>query len=506
MKNKELDINNQIFSNINGYSLDNEQRMAILSNAKNNLVVAGAGSGKTLTIVGKIKYLVEVLKVNPENILCISFTNEAVNNLKNRLDYEIDVFTFHKLSLEILKNSHVYYQIAPSDLLEYTISEYFEGFLENNPYLDFIIDYFKYYIEEDIDIDIDLVKTKYNKLFLSFKKLINKFINMIKCNNQTTKDFKKYLKKNRFLSKNERYKNKCFLIIMFDIYRFYLEEVNSSYKIDFDMMIKLARECVKKYGMKKYYKYIIIDEFQDISMIRYELIKAISESLDSKVFAVGDDFQSIYAFSGSTLELFIKFKKYFSNSKVFYLKKTYRNSLELIKISNAFIKKNPYQLSKRLISDKRLDKPIKIVYFTKSNYKYKFFDLLKYMYDLGKRECLVLGRCNHDLDIVLNGDELKYQDMNLKYLTVHSSKGLESEDIIVLNLSDELLGFPNKMEDDKIVNLCFKNKDSYLYAEERRLFYVALTRSKNNVYLMTNKDKESIFVKEIKLRCEVIDV
>ena len=80
MKNKELDINNQIFSNINGYSLDTEQRMAILSNAKNNLVVAGAGSGKTLTIVGKIKYLVEVLKVNPKNILCISFTNEAVNN------------------------------------------------------------------------------------------------------------------------------------------------------------------------------------------------------------------------------------------------------------------------------------------------------------------------------------------------------------------------------------------------------------------------------------------
>ena len=86
MKTKELDINNQIFSNINGYSLDTEQRMAILSNAKNNLVVAGAGSGKTLTIVGKIKYLVEVLKVNPQNILCISFTNEAVNNLKNRLD------------------------------------------------------------------------------------------------------------------------------------------------------------------------------------------------------------------------------------------------------------------------------------------------------------------------------------------------------------------------------------------------------------------------------------
>ena len=320
------ELNNNIFLDINGYKLDLDQRKAIVSSAKNNLVVAGAGSGKTLTIVAKIKYLVEVKKVNPKEILCLSFTNEAVNNLKERLNYDIDVFTFHKLALNILKDNHVFYQIASSDYLEYTVSEYFEGFLEDNKYLKYIINYFKYYIK-DKDLDIKIIKTKYNKLFSSYKNLIIKFINKIKCNNQTITDFHNYLKRNKWLlSKSLKEKNKDFLIIMFEIYRFYLEEINSSCKIDFDMMISLASEVVKKKGMKRYYKYIIIDEYQDISLIRYNLIKTIQKELDSNIFAVGDDFQSIYAFSGSTLELFIKFKKYFKDSKIFYLSKFKRTN------------------------------------------------------------------------------------------------------------------------------------------------------------------------------------
>ena len=96
--------------------------------------------------------------------------------------------------------------------------------------------------------------------------------------------------------------------------------------------------------------------------------------------------------------------------------------------------------------------------------------------------------------------------MNIRFLTVHASKGLESENVIILNLSDEILGFPNKIEDDEVIKLFFKTKERMLYAEERRLFYVALTRTKNNVYLITKKNHESIFVKEIINKCEVIDI
>ena len=96
--------------------------------------------------------------------------------------------------------------------------------------------------------------------------------------------------------------------------------------------------------------------------------------------------------------------------------------------------------------------------------------------------------------------------MNIRFLTVHTSKGLESENVIILNLSNELLGFPNKIEDDEVLKLFFKNKEKYPFSEERRLFYVALTRTKNNVYLMTKKYHESIFVNEIKNKCEILDI
>ena len=504
-----MNLKDTFFDNINGYSLDLNQRKIITSENNNILVVAGAGSGKTLTIVGKIKYLIEKKNVNPKDILCISFTNETVNSLKNKLQEDIDVYTFHKLSLEILKDNHVYFRITDSDYLEYIVNEYFESIIYQTNLIKYVINYFKYYHEEDLTYEI--IKKDYFKEFQAYKKLIIKFINMIKSNNHDINNFKRYLKRNKYIfSLKKQYKNKCFLLIMFSIYKLYLEELNSSFEIDFDFMIIKATNSIKDKGMKRYYKYIIIDEFQDTSMVRYNLIKAIREECDSKIFCVGDDFQSIYRFSGCTLDLFVNFKKYFKNAKIMYINKTYRNSLELVKIAYSFIIKNHYQLSKKIISNKRLKNPVKLVYYTKSNYEYKFLRLLDKLNMENKKEILVLGRCNHDLSVVYKGEVINnsflYKNLKIKYLTVHTSKGLESEEVIVLNVSDDLLGFPNKLEDDEVLKLFFRNKERYLYAEERRLFYVALTRTKNNVYLMTRKNYESQFVLEIKNKCSVLDI
>ncbi len=508
--NKKL-LNDSFFDNINGYSLDSNQRKIILDKTKNILVVAGAGSGKTLTMIGKIKYLIEKEHVNPKNILCISFTNETVNSLKEKLQIDMDIYTFHKLSLEILKDHHIFFSIAEDDLLEYIVEEYLESNIYSNGYLIYVLNYFKFYIENNQNITIDKVKLEYPNLYKNYKKLIITFINRIKSNNHEINNFKKYLKRNKYIfNRKKQFKNICFFIIAFDIYKVYLEEMNSTYSIDFDGMISLSNKIIEKYGMKRNYKYIIIDEFQDTSLIRYQLVKKIGEECDSKILCVGDDFQSIYKFSGCNLDLFVNFKKYFKPSRILYISKTYRNSLDLIKISYKFIIKNSYQLKKKLISDKKLKKPIKIVYYTRSNYKFKFYDLLDKLYFEEKKEVLVIGRCNHDINMVydeeLSNGYLTYKDMKIRYLTVHASKGLEASNVIVLNLIDDVLGFPNKIEDDEIIKLCFKNKEKYLYAEERRLFYVALTRTKNNVYLMTKKSQESKFIVEIKRKCEIIDI
>ena len=117
------------FFNINGYDLDETQIAAIKSEAKSTLVVAGAGSGKTLTILGKIKYLIEKKNVNEKQILCISFTNETVNALKDKtvmMGYNLDIYTFHKLGLSILGNVN----IISDNYLDYIIDEYFESVIK----------------------------------------------------------------------------------------------------------------------------------------------------------------------------------------------------------------------------------------------------------------------------------------------------------------------------------------------------------------------------------------
>ena len=139
MKINEI-LNDAFFDNINGYSLDINQRKIIIDNTDNILVVAGAGSGKTLTIIGKIKYLIEKKLIKPEQILCISFTNETVNNLKTKLNYNVDVWTFHKLALEILKDHNIFYSIAEVDLLEYIVNEYFESIIYYNGKYQYVLE------------------------------------------------------------------------------------------------------------------------------------------------------------------------------------------------------------------------------------------------------------------------------------------------------------------------------------------------------------------------------
>jgi DNA helicase-4 len=145
--------------------------------------------------------------------------------------------------------------------------------------------------------------------------------------------------------------------------------------------------------------------------------------------------------------------------------------------------KNNKQIYKNLHSKKRLSKPIKIVYDKDLNY---VLDLIKNKYN----DIIVLGRNNDDIKEYKNTD-------HIKFMTVHASKGLEADCIIILNLIDDILGFPNKIPDNKVINYLNKHKVDYPFDEERRLFYVALTRTKNNIYLLVDRQNPSIFVKEL---------
>jgi len=289
------------------------------------------------------------------------------------------------------------------------------------------------------------------------------------------------------------------------IYLIYKDYLLNNNEIDFDDMINYATEYVHKYGVKHNYKYIIIDEYQDTSYIRFLLIKEILNKTGAKLMVVGDDFQSIYKFSGCDISLFLDFNNYFSSTSIRKIENTYRNSQELVNIAGDFVMKNPKQIKKRLKSNKHISKPIEVVYY--KNIKQSFLLLIEKIYKEAKKPIMILGRNNTDINMVLNeklelkdSGKLIYKDnkeIDMYYLTSHKSKGLEEENVVLINLEDKLLGFPNQIVDEKALRFVSCSSDNYPYSEERRLFYVALTRTKNKVYLLTPIKNPSIFVREL---------
>lgn len=419
--------------------------------------MAGAGSGKTLTILGKVKYLIEKKHLNEDEILCISFTNETVSSLKNKLlsmNYDIEVLTFHKLGLKLLNNNN--FSIINDNYLDYIIDEYMKSFIMNNKKYNRKLRNIFY---TDKNLNYCFKMNEYNKL----KRTISTFIKLSKSNNYSIKDIYNIYKKVFF---NEKFMLKMIL----DIYIIYENELKSIGKIDFDDMIIKAIKEVKNNDLK--YKYIIIDEFQDTSQVRFDLISEIIKYTAASLFVVGDDWQSIYRFSGCNLELFINFRTYVSKPSYHTLEYTYRNSNELIYVSSNFIMKNKLQLKKNIKSIKNLERPIKIVF----NYK------LNEVINLINGDYLILSRNNSDIN------NIDYENK----LTIHRSKGLECENIILVNSDD----IPSKTKNEAILRHVLKSHDYLLYEEERRLFYVALTRTKGYIYVMVNK-KISPFVKEL---------
>ncbi len=438
--NQEMLKHKKLLDDINGYPLDHEQRTAVLVNEEVLLINAGAGSGKTLTIIGKIRYLMEVEKLKETEILCISFTNEAVKSLKEKLlknyNYNMEVKTFHKLAIDIINEDLL---IADEKLLD-------EIIINNNEQKN--------------------------------KKLIKTFINLYKGNYSNNNYFKELFKN------NYSYKNHKLLKKIYKIYYLYQEELKDNNIVDFNDLINFSINKVKDTEIN--YKYIIIDEYQDTSYTRFKLIENIVKKGESKLIVVGDDFQSIYRFTGCDLNLFLNINKSFPHSKTLSITNTYRNPQQLIETAGNFIMKNKYQIKKQLKSNINIIKPIKII-FT-SNEKKTITDLLT---KHNEEELFIIGRNNYDFkkyDIKLTN--------NHRYLTAHKSKGLEAKITILINLSNRTDGFPNKIKNHKLINKLVV-KPKYLHDEERRLFYVALTRTKTITYLIVNKNDISPFVKEI---------
>ena len=634
-----------LFSNVDGKNLDFQQRTAVITDEDRILVLAGAGSGKTLTIAAKVKYLCEVKNINPDEILLVSFTKKSAQEMTERIQDKLGInaqaTTFHRLGLEIIKNAngrrpevldeaektfdletlkskydrekyvretgaeklkalrtlnneqvksveetkianflfmhgirYEYEKLYPFEsddpkrksyrpdfyLCDYDI--YLEHFgiskdftvpwlspVEEKKYLDGIlwkrdfhkengtklIETYSYYSSEGIllkklekllvennvefkprdftDIFNTVYASKSNKYFSEFIKLCCTFITLFKSNNYKIEEIEnlrqKYLseEKNEFLCE----RTNLFLDIIKILLAEYLNYLSKNNAIDFSDMINDAATLVSNDCDILPYKYLIVDEYQDISKSRFNFLKAIVDRTGAKFFCVGDDWQSIYRFAGSDISLFTDFEKSFGYTKILRIEKTYRNSQQLIDVASTFVLKNPMQLKKNLRSDKTLDYPLVFWGFDDDPRKSLRQMINKIVLDFGvNSSVLLLGRTNYDLEIAKKTGLLKnyYQNrkekleyipipkLQIDFMSVHKSKGLEADNVILLNFKNDKLGFPNQIADDKVLNLVLTNAEDFKFAEERRLFYVAITRTKNRTFILTDNRNPSPFFKE----------
>jgi len=281
-------------------------------------------------------------------------------------------------------------------------------------------------------------------------------------------------------------------------------------RIDFEDMIVRATEHVKAGRYKSPYRHLLVDEFQDISEGRARLLKALkAQHEDARVFAVGDDWQSIYRFTGSDIHLMRDFGEEFGgvfagksgvHSSV-DLGRTFRCVDKIALAARTFVLQNPSQITKQVIPAGTTEEPaISVAHYGWGQEGEALKSALDHIEEAAsgiETSVLLLGRYNFLRPEELPQLHRRYQNLSLKFMTVHRSKGLEADHVVILKAASDRMGFPSEIVDDPLLDLVLPKPEEYDHAEERRLFYVALTRARKTVTVLADRQRPSIFAREL---------
>lgn len=316
-------------------------------------------------------------------------------------------------------------------------------------------------------------------------------------------------------------RTEAFLSIFESILSVYQEHLVNADCIDFSDMIAEATDIIEKGFFYHNYTHILVDEFQDISGGRAKLLKTLLASKTNiRLFAVGDDWQSIYRFNGADLALFTEFAQAFTPATAVQLDKTFRFNDKIHAVSSQFVMANPAQIKKQIVTHIHTNAPaVRLVDIKKDMGNLKSIINVKerknqaYMVSLRRAlatlnrsadkkgkvaSVLIIGRFRQENTPQLKGidiSQLPYSYLNISFVTAHASKGLEADYVILFGIDTG--SFPSTRENDELIDIVLPNKEHFIHGEERRLFYVALTRAKHFVYVLFDGDKSSPFLSEM---------
>ncbi len=653
---------------VGGFQLDDQQMLSIVKNTHNHLILAGAGTGKSTTIIGKVKYILAQKKLRPEDILILSFTNASAAEMQEKISKEVgqpvDVATFHKLGLNILTSAsktkpsithlqmHDFLRKNILDLMQkndtyrrkiwryvlncgpheesefdFSSQEEYDQYLRLNPpttyrgevvksygemlianflyqnkinyeyerqydfdtsdethgqyYPDFYLPDYNLWIEyfgvdKDGNVPAYWENTKEDYLqsmrwkdqchkehgtillpcyaFQHFDGTLLSYLarclesQKIPLQPLSSEDFIKKLSDDQKavfdnlidfsetiinLMKSNRYDinelrtassatrahraNRLIIDIVEPLFLSYQQYLEEHKEIDFNDMINKAIDVINEGKYTHNYSLVIVDEYQDISNARFNLLKAMRIQKDYDLFCVGDDWQSIYRFAGSDIDFILHFSKYWGPTEISKIETTYRFNQSLIDVSGAFIMHNPYQIAKDIKGATSAGFAVGEINAYTEKYAMEF--TANRLNELPKDSSVYfIGRYSFDAKLLEEGEifSCKYNnatgvvdvtypkrpDLKMQFITAHKSKGLQADYVFIINNKDGRLGFPSQIQDAPILSLLLNNFDEFPQAEERRLYYVALTRARKKTFIVTLANRESSFVDEIKTRHE----
>lgn len=355
-------------------------------------------------------------------------------------------------------------------------------------------------IQEKTDEELyDLVLPKGSKQEKAFIRLVVTFVTLVKSSCKSVKDVLKQ-------AKNADDERSVFIIknIFQPVYERYINALSDSNQIDFtDAILQATEICWTSHPVE--YDYIIVDEFQDISVDRYNFLKVLREgNPPAKLYCVGDDWQSIYRFSGSDMALFNQFPEYFGATEINKIETTYRFGEPLVSLSSNFIQRNKAQIQKNIHSfSSEMRTELEFYAYDRRDYCNTIGQLVASI--PSNKSIFLLGRYSFDdyylsfmYQSIKEGNRFYYVigGRKIEFLTVHKSKGLEADYVILLLCNKDTYGFPSQVSDDPVLNYVLTKSDQFPYGEERRLFYVAITRAKIKTLVLYDKRFPSVFVDE----------
>ncbi|CDG17334.1 DNA helicase IV [Xenorhabdus doucetiae] len=477
--------------------LNRSQCQAVMNGEQHILILAGAGSGKTAVLVARAGWLLLRQQALPEQILLLAFDRQAADKMNKRIQAhlatkEIKANTFQTLALHIIQrgsNKSPKISELETDIQkrrDFLIQEWQKQCKEKKARAKG----WREWLSEELDWPLPEGEYWHDEsLTTRLSVHLERWLALIRMQGGSQKEMIEQAPAaySDILQKHLR--------LMAPLLKAWKSALKSEGVIDFAGLVHQAVNILQKDRFISPWKHILVDEFQDISPLRMKLLTALkAQNKRTHLFAVGDDYQAIYRFSGAELTLTTVFSTYFGNGVKCILDTTYRFNDRIGEIANQFIQQNPYQLKKPLNSQTKGNKKSVVILPQE-----QLETLLNKMsgYVTKQETILLLARYHYLKPELLKKAPTRWPNLKIEFMTIHAAKGQQADYVIILGLQQGEDGFPAPERGSVMEQVLLPPPEDYPDAQERRLLYVALTRAKKQVWLMQEPKNPSIFIHQL---------